>query len=154
MEVGRSAPRHQNIALIYPHSKRMQSNLFEYFIVVVRLCHQLLKYTQKSTLRQVASTLSDSEIKTFQSELNHWANSIREETTMLVAKKIEEEAQENSRSRALFSKHAKAASYQQRLITNLRVLKYCSKYDYETPWKQARKVGNTTLLGRIAEYQE
>ena len=154
MEVGRSAPRYQNIALIYSHSKVMQSNLFEYFIVVVRLCHQLLKYTQKSTLRQVASTLSDSDIKTFQSELNRWANSIREETTMLVAKKIEEEAQENSQSRALFRKHAKAASYQQRLITNLRVLDYCSKYDYETTWKQARKVGNTTRLGKIAEYQE
>ncbi|KAF2179093.1 hypothetical protein K469DRAFT_674764, partial [Zopfia rhizophila CBS 207.26] len=154
MTVGRSAPRYRIMALLYPRSKILQSHLFEYFIVVVRLCHKLLKFTQKSPFGQVASTLSDSDMRTFQSELDLWANSIKEEVSLLVAKKIEEEAQENSQFRALSSKFSKSVSLQQRLATNLRVLDFCSKYDYETTWKQTRKVGNTTLFSRAAEYQE
>jgi DNA replication protein DnaC len=37
--------------------------------------------------------------------------------------------------------------------TNLQVLDLCSVYDYETTWKQTRKVGNATLFNRTAEYQ-
>ena len=154
MSVGRLAPRYQIMALLYPRSKSLQSHVSEYFIVVVRLCHQLLKFTQKSTFWQVASTLSDSDIKTFQSELDLWANSIKEEVSLLMAKKIEEEAQENSRFRALSSKLSKSVSLQQGLATNLRVLDLCSKYDYETTWKQIRKFGNATLFSQAAEYQE
>ncbi|KAI1165995.1 hypothetical protein F5B18DRAFT_116374 [Nemania serpens] len=154
MNVGRSAPRYQTMALIYRRSKSLQSHLFEYFTVVVHLCHQLFKFTQKSTLWQVASTLSDSDIKKFQSELDLWANSIKEEISLQMAKKIDEEAQENSRFRALSSKLSKSASHEQKLATNLRVLDFCSKYDYETTWKQTRKVGNATLFSQAAEYQE
>ncbi|KAI3328863.1 hypothetical protein HD806DRAFT_519243 [Xylariaceae sp. AK1471] len=130
MNVGRSAPRYQTMALLYRRSK-------------IHLCHQLFKFTQKSTLW-----------KRFQSELDLWANSIKEETSLQMAKKIEEEAQEDSRFRALSSKLSKAASHQQKLATNLRVLDFCSKYDYETTWKQTRKVGNATLFSQAAEYQE
>ena len=77
MTVGRSAPRYQMMALLYPRSKNLQSHLSEYFIVVVRLCHQLLEFTQKSTLGQFASTLSHSDMKTYQSELDLWANTIK-----------------------------------------------------------------------------
>jgi len=142
------------MALLYPRSKNLQSHLSEYFIVIVRLCHQLLKFTQKSTFWQVASTLSDSDIKAFQSELDLWANSIKEDVSLLMAKKIEEEARENSRFRALSSKLSKSVSLQQELTTNLRVLDFCSKYDYETTWKQIRKLGNATLFSQAAEYQE
>ncbi|OCK75162.1 hypothetical protein K432DRAFT_467098, partial [Lepidopterella palustris CBS 459.81] len=154
MSVGRSAPRYQIMALLYPRSKSLRSHVSEYFIIVVRLCHQLLKFTQKSTFRQVTSTLSDSDIKTFQSELDLWANSIKEEVSLLMAKKVEEEAQENSRFRAFSSKLSKSVSQQQELATNLRVLDLCSKYEYETTWKQIRKLGNTTLFSHAAEYQE
>ena len=142
------------MALLYPRSKNLQSHLSEYFIIIVNLCHQLLKFTQKSTFWQVASTLSDSDIKASQSELDLWANSIKEEVSLLMAKKIEEEAQENSRFRALSSKLSKSVSLQQGLATNLRVLDFCSKYDYETTWKQIRKVGNATLFSQATEYQE
>ena len=154
MTVGRSAPRYQMMALLYPRSKNLQSHLSEYFIVVVRLCHQLLKFTQKSIFGQFASTLSDSDIKTYQSELELWANTIKEEVNLLMAKKIEEEAEENSRFRALSTKFSKSVSLQQKIETNLRVLDICSIYDYETTWKQTRKVGNATLFNRNAEYQD
>jgi len=154
MNVGRSAPRYQIMALLYPQSKTLQSHLSEYFIIVVRLCYKLLKFTKKSTFQQVITTLSNLDIKTFQSELDYWANSIKEEISLLTAKKVKEEAQENSRFRALSSKLSKLVSHQQRLAINLRVLDFCSKYDYETTWKQTRKVGNATLFSQAAEYQE
>ncbi|KAF2179739.1 hypothetical protein K469DRAFT_741530 [Zopfia rhizophila CBS 207.26] len=154
MTVGRSAPRYQIMALLYPRSKILQSHLSEYFIVVVRLCHKLLKFTQKSTFGQAASTLSDSDMKTFQSELGHWANSIKEEMSLLMPKKIKEEAQENFRFRVLSTKFSKSVSFQQKLAINLRVLDFCSKYDHETTWKQTRKAGTATLLNRNAEYQD
>ncbi len=154
MTVGRSAPRYQMMALLYPRSKNLQSHLSEYFIVVVRLCHQLLKFTQKSTLGQFASTLSDSDLRAFQSELDPWANSIKEEVSLMMANKIEEEAQENFRFRALSSKFSKSVSLREKLETNLRVLGFCSKYDHETAWKQTRKVGKATLFNRNAEYQD
>jgi ankyrin repeat domain-containing protein 50 len=55
-----------------------------------------LKFTQKSTFGQFASTLSDSDMKIYQSELDLWANTIKEEVNLLMAKRIEEEAEENS----------------------------------------------------------
>src|ERR1700733_3582501 len=154
MTVGRSAPRYPMMALFYPRSKNLQSHLSEYFIVVVRLCHQLLKFTQKSTLGQLASSLSDSDMKTYQSELDLWANSIKEEVGLLMGQKIEEEARENSRFRALSSKFSEAVSHRKKLKANLQVLDFCSMYDYEMTWKQTRKAGNVTLLNRTTQYQE
>lgn len=100
------------------------------------MCHQLLKYTQKSPFGQFASTLSDSDVKTYQSELELWANTIKDEVNLLVAKKIKGEARENSRFRALSSKFTESVSHRQRMTTNLQVLDFCSTYDYETTWKQ------------------
>lgn len=37
MTVGRSTPRYQEMALLYPRSKGLQSHLSEYFIVVVHV---------------------------------------------------------------------------------------------------------------------
>ncbi|XTI89671.1 hypothetical protein V2W45_1284894, partial [Cenococcum geophilum] len=153
MTVGRSAPRYQMMALLYPRSKNLQSYLSEYFIVAVRLCHQLLRFTQKSTFGQFASTLSDSDMKTYQSELDLWANTIKEEVNLQMAKKIEEEAQENSRFRTLSIRFFESRSFQQKIKINLQVLDLCSVYDYETTWKQTRKVGNATLFNQTAEYQ-
>ncbi|OCL01989.1 hypothetical protein AOQ84DRAFT_328059, partial [Glonium stellatum] len=154
MNVGRSAPRYQAMTLLYPQSKVLQSHLSEYFIVVVHLCHKLLEFTQKSTFGQVTYALSNSDMTNFQSEFDRWANSIKEEANLLMAKKFEEEAQENSRFRDLSTKFSKSASRQQRLATKLRILDFCSNYDYETTWKQARKAGTTTLLNRNSKYQD
>ncbi|KAF1976695.1 hypothetical protein BU23DRAFT_628522 [Bimuria novae-zelandiae CBS 107.79] len=92
MHAGRSAPRYSIMAQLYSRSTRLQSSLSEYFIVVVRLCHQLLKSTQKPTLKLVTSTLNDSDLRVFQTELDFWATSIKEEVTLVEAQKIQEEA--------------------------------------------------------------
>jgi ankyrin repeat domain-containing protein 50 len=34
------------------------------------------------------------------------------------------------------------------------VLDFCSKYDYQTTWKQTRKIGNATLFKQLVEYRD
>jgi hypothetical protein len=65
MTVGLSAPRYEMMAILYPQSKKLQSYLPEYFIVAVRLCHQLLTFTRKSVFGQIAYSLNDLDIKTY-----------------------------------------------------------------------------------------
>ena len=122
--------------------------------MVVRLCHQVLKHTKQSAFRQIASTLGDSDIKLFQSELDYWANSIKEEINLLMATTIKEETQENSRARSLSNTLFKSVLHQQEMATKLRVLDLCSTFDHETAWKQTRKVGNTTYFHQVIEYQD
>jgi ankyrin repeat protein len=153
MAVGRSAPRYQMMGLLYAKSKSLQSSLSEYFIVVVRLCHHMLNLTQRSIIGQFVSSLNDSHIKGFQSELDSWANAIKEEVALAMGQTIEDEGQENSRFRALSTKSSETASHRARMKMNLRVLDLCSTYDYETTWKQTRKRGNATLFNNSNEYQ-
>ncbi|EMD92327.1 hypothetical protein COCC4DRAFT_162321, partial [Bipolaris maydis ATCC 48331] len=147
MAIGRAAPRYQAMALLYPRSKKLQSHLAEYFILVVKLCHYLFKYEQKSSVRQFTSSLNDTLLKTLQTDLDKWANSIKEEVNL-------NEAQENSRSRAFTMEIFKSSTLQRRHETKMRVLNFCSKFDHETAWKQIRKLGNSSFHTQSAEYQE
>ncbi|KAF2800530.1 hypothetical protein K505DRAFT_292564 [Melanomma pulvis-pyrius CBS 109.77] len=147
MDVGRSAPHYQAIALLYPQSTKLQSHLTEYFIVVVGLCRYLFKFGQKSTVQQFASSLSDAHLKAFQTDLDKWANSIKEQMDV-------NEAQESSGVRALTRKMFNSASSQQKHAINMRVLDFCSTYDHEIAWKQIRKAGNTSFHTKQAEYLE
>ena len=154
MVAGRSAPRHQSIAVLYPRSTHLQSYLFEYYIVVVNLCHKLLKFTQKSTVGQLAGAFGSPDINTYQAELEQWATAIKDEMNILMAEKIEGEAQENWRLRALATKVSASTVQSQRLNMNRLVLESLSKHDFETTWKQTRKAGNTTLLTHNNTYQD
>lgn len=119
MEIGRSAPRHQAIGLLYPQSSKLQSYLAEYFIVAVGLCQHLFKFGQKSTVQQFTSALNDWKLAKFRTELDEWSNLIKEEVLLM-------EAQENSGFRALSRRMFQSTSHQQRRITKLRVLEFCS----------------------------
>lgn len=154
MEIGRSAPRYQTIAVLYPLSKTLQAHIIEYFIVVVRLCHSIRQFSLKSTVRKITATLNDLDLKTYRSELDGWAHSIKEDIDLLVAKRVEEEAHNNSKFRALSQMFSKAASRQQKMAAKLKVLDLCSEYDYETTWKQIRKTGTTTLFAQTDGYQQ
>jgi hypothetical protein len=63
MEVGRSAPRYQALALLYPRSQALQSYINEYFIVVVRLCHRMMTFSKKSMFAKSTSALNDADLK-------------------------------------------------------------------------------------------
>ena len=154
MEIGRSSPRHQELAVLYPRSITLQAHINEYFIIVVRFCASILHFAQKSALRQFASTLSDATIKTTQTELAARAKEIGDEIQLLVARRIEDEAEENSQFRSLSKKFSKSVSHQQDVAAKIRILNKCSSYDYETAWKQLRKSGNTTLFAQTTDYLE
>ena len=158
MDIGRSAPRHQAIAELYPRSTKLQEYLSEYFIVVVRLCHYLCKLGQKSTFGQITSSLNQTALMGFQTDLEKWASSIREEMRL-------REARENygfrEESRSMFkfvTEEQKLAKHRRILAakaaTKNKVLDFFSKYDYETAQKQIRKAGNTSLHKRHVQYQE
>jgi ankyrin repeat protein len=147
MDIGRSAPRYQEMSLLYPRSTKLQAYLAEYFIAVVSLCRYLFKFGQKSTVQQFTSSLSDSHLKVFQADLEKWSSSIKEQMQL-------NEAQESSGFRALTREVSRSASAQQRYATNMRVLDFCSTYDHETSWKQIRKAGNTSFHMQHAEYRK
>lgn len=158
MDIGRSAPRHQAIAELYPRSTKLQEYLFEYFVVVVGLCHHLCKLGQKSTFGQITSSLNQTALTGFQTDLEIWASSIREEMRL-------KEAQENSGFREESRSVFKSVTEEQKLAkrrrilaakaaTKNKVLDSFSKYDYETAQQQIRKAGNTSLHKRHVQYQE
>ncbi|CAN9253185.1 unnamed protein product [Alternaria alternata] len=158
MDIGRSAPRHQAIAELYPRSTKLQEYLSEYFVVVVRLCHYLYKLGQKSTFGQITSSLNQTALMGFQTDLEKWASSIREEMRL-------REAQENSGFREESRSMFKFVTEEQRLAkhrrilaakaaTKNKILDFFSIYDHETAHKQIRKAGNTSLHKRHVQYQE
>jgi len=148
MDAGRSAPRYENLALLYPQSRMLQSYFAEYFLVVVRLCHQILKFTQRSLFGQLTSFLSNSESKTYQSQFNKWADLIRDEVRMVMARGIEEQ-KHRLHTLLKFSEFESSAKSMRR---RLRVLDACSKYDYQKTWKSVRKEGRSTVFSQCAEY--
>lgn len=118
----------------------------------MRLCHSILKFSQKSGLRKIASTLSDTALKSFQAELEIRMNSVKEELSLVLAKRADEESQENARFRIFSTKSSTRTSEQYKLERYIRILNQCSVFDYETPWKQARKSGNSRLFLSNSDY--
>lgn len=153
MKVGRSAPRFESMALLYPRSRDLQSSLCEYFIVVVHLCHEILQFTRKSNLKKFGSSLSDSNLTKYQSDLESWGSTIKEEVDLLMAARIEEESNRNSKLRDVSSKFFRTASTQQNVQARQRVLDVCTQFDHMVVWKQIRKAGNTNIFRQCPHYQ-
>ncbi len=150
MTVGRSAPRYQIMALLYPRSKILPPYLSEYFLVVVRLCHEFLKLTKRSSFGQLISFPGESDMRAYQLELDQWAQMIKEEVNLLMAQNVKEQS---SGVKALL-RFSDSGSYRQMVKARVRVLDFCSTYDHQIPWKAVRKIGNATLFHRTPEYQD
>ncbi|KAK4181652.1 hypothetical protein QBC36DRAFT_341991 [Triangularia setosa] len=131
MDVGRAAPRYQEMSLLYPQSQSLRSNMCEYFTVVVRLCHQIVMFTKQSIFQQLRSFLSGQQMNSFRRELDH--RSIDEHGSRL----------------KVFIKSEKT---RWREKVKLKILNYYSTYDYQSTWKELRKAGNTIRLQRSTEY--
>lgn len=80
----------KQIAELYPSSKRLQSSIHEYLVVVVGFCGHMLKFTKKSWLRRFISTLSDNDIKSYQSNITVCITNINYEAGLEQGKRIEE----------------------------------------------------------------
>lgn len=114
----------------------------------------MFKFTKKSTVGKFTSSLNDSDLKSHQSELEVWATSIKEEVNLLLAERVEGEAQKHEGFRALWTRESKSSSIEAKLKARLRFLDQISTYDYETSWRQIRKVGNATIYTQATEYQD
>ncbi|CAI6332832.1 unnamed protein product [Periconia digitata] len=154
MEIGRTIPRNQTIALLYRRSKSLQAYLCEYFIVVVRLCHHIMKFAQASLLRKMASALIESDLEDFQTELNDWSMQIKDELLLQSSISTENEAQENMKHRRSWRKSNQADLRERQMALHIRNLDHCSKYDFQTTWKQLRKLGTTQLFKNSLAYNE
>ncbi|KAJ5635864.1 uncharacterized protein N7484_009177 [Penicillium longicatenatum] len=127
----------------------------DYFITLVQLCHKILRFTQKSTLGQLKAAFNEGELNSFQLNLERWAMNIKEEVTLLMAEKIEEEAIKTSKfQNALWKRITKSDDeiLQAKIDAHLQVLNFCSQFDHTVIWKQTRKAGTTTLFRDSPEY--
>lgn len=154
MTAGRQAPRYQAMALIYPKSKALQNYLCEYFIVITHVCHRVQYFTQKSALGQLATSLSDSDLKGFQSDLELWSTSIKEEATFLLTQHHESQARLNATTRAVAARWSLSAAHRFNVGKKMKWLDSCSTYDFQTTWKQIQKLGKTSLLEKSTSYQQ
>ncbi|UNI15848.1 hypothetical protein JDV02_002342 [Purpureocillium takamizusanense] len=145
MKVGLSAPRYDRLALLYPQSKRLAACMSEYYIVVVRFCHQLVTIQKKPAYLQLVSFMDDLCLKTIQSKLETSAASIKEEIETL---KTEEHT---SHLRQLM-RSSDSEAHRRKLRANLRVLTLASTYDYKDSWKKLRKKGTSTVFKGMPAY--
>ncbi|KAJ5295401.1 hypothetical protein N7508_010222 [Penicillium antarcticum] len=153
MIAGRLAPRHEKMALLYPRSSELQTSLCEYFIVIVRFCREISTFARKSAFGKLAASLSDPNLKSYQSDLESWGQMIKDEVTYLMAKRLEDEGDLNSRFRIMSTKLHKSSAYQQLVQIKQRVLDFCSQYYHTVAWKQIRKTGNTSLFRESHVYR-
>lgn len=154
MAIGRSSPRYQDLALLYSNSVAIRRYLAEYFIVVVDICYQFLVFSRKSVLGQLKTSLVDGSLREAETKLEEWALTIKDEAEILNTKTLVGEARENSRLRALVDRRYRNLMHQNNIKRRMRWLDACTTYDHETPWKQARKRGNATILVNDTKYQE
>ncbi|KAH8692138.1 hypothetical protein BGW36DRAFT_464696 [Talaromyces proteolyticus] len=154
MNAGRNVPRYHDMALLFPRSKRLQEGLCEYLIVVVNICQHYVKYMQKSFISQIPIAVSGSGLQKFQNSLTELADFIMREVTMLLGQKAVEEANEGSRFRKMITTFKENREYYHQLSIKLHWLEACSKHDYKTTWKQARKSGTTSWFTTVTEYRD
>lgn len=154
MEIGRSSPRYQDLALLYSCSDKIKRDLTEYFIIVVNICEQFVDYSKKSKFVQLTTSAFDTQLRRSESDLKQYAANIKEEVDTLNTKTLVYESRENSRIRALIDRKDRKRDNQQKLKRRSDYLSACTDYDHETPWKQARKRGNTTWFSTEKQYME
>ena len=151
MEAGRSVPRYHNMALLFPQSKKLQTNLTEYYIVVVKLCHKILQTSQSSSFAQLWDSFSNP-LQDFQSQLKTWSTAIKDEVLIQSIAMTKEEKNDNSRFRIALQKEREEKEMRRKQKARIQILDEYSTYDHVTTWKQTRKIGNTKLFASNPAY--
>lgn len=146
MLIGRSAPRYERMAVMYPQSTALQSHMSEYFIVVVQLCHQVFKTLRRSIIGQFISFQMDADLQKYEARLDQWAHLINEEVALL---SIDEHS---TRLRTL-QKHIESQINRKSVTDHYKILDACSTYIYSTTWKELCKVGYTNQFSNQPAYE-
>ncbi|KAK5991306.1 Ankyrin repeat and KH domain-containing protein mask [Cladobotryum mycophilum] len=148
MMIGCSAPLHENMALLFPHSKNLWPYILEYCTIVVKLCHHLLAFTGKGLVQQLAMSVKDMELDLYQSELKKWSKLIDREASVLMCSTLLKQKSDLD----TLTRLSKKTRHQERLQTYQRILDAFSKYDFQTTFNEIRKMGNTSLFLQMTEY--
>ncbi|KAK0640719.1 hypothetical protein B0T16DRAFT_201580 [Cercophora newfieldiana] len=147
MEIGRSAPRHDALTVLYPQSKRLQDAVWEYFIIVVQLCQNLLQNSTKNRLRALATAVfADHALKAMKHDLAEWAQAIDREVAYSLSESVNKGAKAKSLSRITAGFSTEAKEKRRRSEKRLEWLKACSEYQHEPAWARLRKEGNATFF--------
>lgn len=132
MAIGRTAPRHQAIALLYPQSKPLRDGLFAYYTAATQLCHHIWTFTQKNRIKQFGSALGSTALDRFQADLDKWGQEVKDEVNLLLAQQVDESSRGISKIGSLLTKGTELQKHQQRQRERHRILDLCSTYDYVT----------------------
>ncbi|KAI1267932.1 hypothetical protein F5Y18DRAFT_274646 [Xylariaceae sp. FL1019] len=146
MDAGRSAPRYQELVAIYSDSKPLQAIHCEYWIVIVQLCRHVVTICNQSSMGKLKSFLGDFDITTYATQLQKQANAIKEQQRL-------EQARTISKIQSIIVSKVAGDSRRNQLETKAKILQACSTFDYQQPWKMARKCGDALWFRNNEQYQ-
>lgn len=151
MNIGRSIPRYQNMASLFPRSVDLRKSLTEYFVIVVKLCHKVLTTSRASILLHFFSSYTDP-LASYEAELETWANAVKDEISIQSIMIVKMERDEKSKARDLAKMDRQATESSRNEKVKNRILDVCTTHDHRTPWKQIRKKGNVLLFRKDKGY--
>ncbi|SCN70611.1 uncharacterized protein FFE2_02054 [Fusarium fujikuroi] len=148
MNAGRSAPCCEEIDLPLFESKKLKLCLNEYLIVVIRICHYLVRLMQTSVPGETVSDLTDSKLSEFESELNLWAASYHQQVKSAGSQAFSGQSGDfiDTLSDSDESDMNPTRSRQELAEIYLR-------YNHEVVWENIRRLGSTNLFKFHPEYQ-
>lgn len=153
MTIGRSSPRYQGLAVLFSQSTRLRQYLAEYFISVVKICHQLLSFSQKCLISQIKSSLTDTNLQLAAEKLDEWATAIKDEVDYLNTETLVHSSRAVSKMRGIMERTHRNQEHERNIKRRLKWLDSCTTYEYESTWKQQRKRGNATTFVDSEQYQ-
>lgn len=140
MRLGTSWALHEDFAQLFPQSEELQTYFCEYLVVLMKLCHKIVVFSQKNTGAQLLSSIGssfDSEFGNIQKELDQWGCLIQQQCQLL-AMKI-----------ATGAEHTRSHNLKRRILRRL------SPYqnDFETRWRRQRKKGTCEWVFDTPEFK-
>ena len=153
MAAGRKCPLNTDFGAIYSDSKRLQSALCEYTILIIGLCKEVVRFLKKSAIEQSALVMvklhTVSVFAEYQKKLEDQMQMIRDEVLCASSVLQRDTAVQISAGSKLLGRLsdelAQHLEYQREIVrrkARLRFLDSCSRYDYQIPLKQARRRGS------------
>ncbi|KAK3375657.1 hypothetical protein B0T24DRAFT_676581 [Lasiosphaeria ovina] len=159
LEIGRSAPVHSELSLLFPKSDVLQSLSCEYLICIIQLCRKAILYTRKSLFSQfTASALSnfDAEFGDLRQKLAMFGAIIEKQVNAEFVRGQLQEASQSGKSRALIqglSEDAKKTLREERILRLFEAL--CrDRRTFESIRSWERSKGNVSWLYSKKEYQK
>ncbi|PNP84099.1 hypothetical protein FNYG_02787 [Fusarium nygamai] len=149
---GHSALRFMKVFIPYPLSEQLKSSFSEYFVIIVRTCHCLVKSLQRakplqmSVLANVTSFSTDSTLRGYESELQKWELEIERELDFQFQSEFTESLAGITVSSEPGSRPKNPASGHDHKLTETYLR-------YLTAWKRIRRSGNTIMFTLEPMYQ-